>query len=265
MVAVPRFERYVALGDSTTEGLNDPEAGGGFRGWANRIAERLAAAQGSLLYANLGVRGWGAREIRREQLGPAVAMRPDLATVVAGMNDLLRWDFDAAGVAGDIGQMQRALVECGAVVVTFTLPDVSRRMPIRGALSKRTAALNHALREVSAQSGAVLLDLAAYEVAADPRLWSVDRLHANADGHARIADALAYQLALPGADDRWMQPLPSPISDHVLARLAADVQWGRRYVLPWLWGRARGLSAGDHRTAKRPELTRLPTRPRPDP
>jgi hypothetical protein len=184
-------------------------------------------------------------------------MRPDLATVVAGMNDLLRWDFDAARVAGDVGEMQHALVQRGAVVLTFTLPDVSRRMPIRGALSKRTAALNDALRLVSAQSGAVLVDLAAHEVAADPRLWSPDRLHANADGHARTAAALAYHLALPGADDDWMKPLPAPGSESVMARLADDVQWARRYVLPWLWRQARGRSSGELITAKRPELTPL--------
>ncbi|MBS1153447.1 MAG: lysophospholipase [Myxococcaceae bacterium] len=254
MVATSRFERFVALGDSTTEGLDDSDGAGGFRGWANRLAEKLAAAQGSLLYANLGVRGRGAQEIRRDQLEPAVAMRPDLATVVAGMNDLLRWDFDAAGVAGAVGEMQHALVECGAVVVSFTIPDASRRMPIRGGLSKRTAALNEALRRVSAQSGAVLLDLAAHELAADPRLWSVDRLHANSDGHARIADAIAHLLGLPGADDRWMQSLP-PAKEGVIERIAVDVHWARHYVFPWLWRRIRGHSAGDRVGAKRPELT----------
>jgi len=85
-----RFERYVAIGDSTTEGLDDPDGQGGYRGWANRLAERIAAEQGSLLYANLGIRGRTTRQILDEQLAPAVAMRPDLATVVSGTNDLMR-------------------------------------------------------------------------------------------------------------------------------------------------------------------------------
>jgi len=256
MATVRRFERYVAIGDSTTEGLDDPDGVGGFRGWANRLAECLAAAQGSVLYANLGVRGRGAREIRNEQLALAAAMRPDLATVVAGMNDLLRWDFDASRIAAEVGEMQRVLVEGGAVVMTFTLPDVSRRMPIRGALPKRTAALNHELREVSARSGAMLLDLAAFEVSADPRMWSPDRLHLNAAGHARTAHALAYHLAVPGIDDSWMDPLP-PASRSVVSRIADDLHWGRHHVAPWLWRRMRGRSAGDHLTAKRPELRPL--------
>jgi len=91
-----RFERYVAMGDSSTEGLDDPDGAGGYRGWANRLAERVAQAQGGLLYANLGVRGKRSREIREEQLGAALAMKPDLATVFAGSNDILERGFDAA-------------------------------------------------------------------------------------------------------------------------------------------------------------------------
>ena len=73
-----RFERYVAIGDSSTEGLQDPDGAGGYRGWANRLAERVAQAQGGLLYSNLGVRGKRSREIRQElprELPPAM-LRP---------------------------------------------------------------------------------------------------------------------------------------------------------------------------------------------
>ncbi len=147
------FERYVALGDSTTEGLDDPDGAGGYRGWANRLAERIAAHQGSLDYANLGVRGRCARQIKEEQLGPALALRPDLATVVAGMNDLLRGGFDARAIAEDVGDMQRALIDRGCVVLTFTLPDISRRLakgPFARLLSRRTLALDDELRRVVA-------------------------------------------------------------------------------------------------------------------
>jgi lysophospholipase L1-like esterase len=248
---VTRFERYVAIGDSTTEGLDDRHAGGGYRGWADRLAERLAAAQGSVLYANLGVSGHGARAIREGQLEAAVAMRPDLAIIVAGMNDLLRRDFVATEVAADVGEIQRVLVSRGALVVSFTIPDASPRMRLAGALTRRTTALNAALREVSARSGALLLDLAAYEVASDPRLWSRDRLHANSDGHARIADAVAYHLGLT-TDETWKHPLPPDPASRT-ARLAEDLHWARHYVLPWLWRRVRARSG--HAVAKRPVLS----------
>lgn len=254
----PRFERYVALGDSTTEGLDDPDGAGGYRGWADRLAERIATQQGALAYANLGIRGRCARQIKDEQLAPALALRPDLATVVAGMNDLLRGGFEARAVAADVAEMQQALIARGCAVITFTIPDIARRLaisPIARVLSARTQLLNDELRRVSAASGARVLDLAAYPIASDPRMWSRDRLHANAAGHARIAAALADLLALPGSDARWLEPLPAPITAGLRARVAEHVTWSRDYLMPWLWRRVRGKSAGDQRTAKLPALT----------
>src|SRR5208282_6834273 len=104
-----RFKRYVAIGDSSTEGLQDPDGAGGYHGWANRLAERVAQAQGGVLYANLSVRGKRSREICEEQLGPALAMKPDLATVFAGSNDILERDFDAVKLRGELESMMGAL------------------------------------------------------------------------------------------------------------------------------------------------------------
>lgn len=260
VVAPRRFERYVALGDSTTEGLDDPDGAGGYRGWANRLAERLAAHQGSIAYANLGVRGRCAREIHAEQLPAALALAPDLATVVAGMNDLLRRDFDAVATAAELGAMQRALVARGCVVLSFTIPDIAHRLAVIGGariLSRRTRALDEEIRKVSAASGALLLDLAAHPVAADPRLWSADRLHANAEGHRRIALGLAHALGLPGSDLRWLEPLPPAPPRGWRARLVEDWTWGRAYLVPWLLRRARGGAGVTPRGPKQPTLVRL--------
>ena len=132
-----RFERYVAIGDSSTEGLDDPDGEGAYRGWANRLAERIAlaqvaqqAGQGGLLYANLGVRGRTTREIRDQQLARAVAMRPDLVTLFSGTNDVVSRSFDLRSVASDLEEMQGTLTRSGATVLTFTLPDLAPVMPL---------------------------------------------------------------------------------------------------------------------------------------
>lgn len=252
-----RFERYVAIGDSTSEGLDDPDGSGGYRGWANRLAERLAREQGSVLYANLAVRGRTTRAIREEQLARAVAMKPDLATVSAGTNDLLRARFDEDAFAADVEAMHRALVEAGATVLTFTIPDLSPIMPLARMLRNRSARLNDAVRRVCARSGAILCDLAAYPVASDARLWSDDRLHANSAGHARIADALAYYLGLPGTDLSWAEPLPPMPPPTFADVLRAEAAWGRRHLMPWIWRHLHGRSSGDGISAKRPELMAL--------
>jgi len=245
----------VAIGDSSTEGLDDPDGAGGFRGWANRLAERIAATQGSLLYANLAVRGRRTRQILEEQVAPATSMRPDLVTVFSGTNDVVARRFDPEAFGTDMARMQRPLVESGATVLTFTLPDLTPVMPMARWLAPRVRALNESLRRVSAETGAVLVDFAAHPVASDPRLWSEDRLHANAAGHERIAAALAHALGLAGAGDDWMDPLPAVRPRTGRERLVAEIAWGRDYLVPWVWRHLRGRSSGDGLHPKRPILT----------
>jgi lysophospholipase L1-like esterase len=250
-----RFQRYVAIGDSSTEGLDDPDGYGGYRGWSQRLAERLAQAQGGLLYANLAIRGRSTRRIRDEQLGPALAMRPDLATVFSGTNDVVARRFDLASVAADMEHLQRSLVEGGATVLTFTLPDLTPVMPLARSLAPRILAMNDALRSAASRTGTLLLDFAAYPVATDPRLWSEDRIHANALGHERIAAALAHALRLPGADDRWQEPLPAAASLSRAQRWRAELRWTSRHLWPWVTRRLLRPGVGPPRHPKRPELT----------
>lgn len=249
--------RFVAIGDSTVEGLDDPDGRGGYHGWANRLAERLAAEHGSILYANLAVRGRTTRQIREEQLAPAVAMKPDVAAVVAGTNDVLRRAFDAAAFEEDLHFMQRSLVEVGAKVISFTLPDLTPVMPVARFLRARVFALDEAIRRACARSGAILCDLAVHPVASDPRLWSGDRLHANSAGHARIADALARHLDLPGTDDSWSSPIAEPMPRIFAGALRAEMAWLRIHLVPWIWRHLHGRSSGDGISAKRPALTPL--------
>jgi lysophospholipase L1-like esterase len=249
------FERYVAIGDSSTEGLDDPDGRGGYCGWANRLAAHVAGAQPApLLYANLAVRGRSTRRIREEQLERAASLRPDLVTLFCGTNDVVAPRFDADAVARDVEHMQRNLIDGGATVLGFTLPDLSLVLPLARLISGRVRALNDALRMASSLSGAILVDFASHSVGSDPRLWSADRLHANSDGHARIAAALAWALKLPGTDESWAQPLPTPWSRSLLDGFTAEIRWQRDYFLPWAWRHLRGRSSGDGRVAKRPDL-----------
>ncbi len=248
-----RYERYVALGDSTTEGLEDPDGAGGYRGWANRFAEHVARSQGSLHYANLAVRGSCARDVRAHQLAAAVALRPDLATVVAGMNDLLRARFDADEVVGHLGAIIEALTRQGATVLTFTLPDLSNVMPMAKLVRGRLFAFNAGLRARCAANGALLVDLAAHPVGVDRRLWHEDRLHANAVGHERVAMGLAHAAGLPGFEG-WSAPLPVLPPRRLRDALRAELWWSRTYLLPWLAGRPQGGSPNESRGGKRPTL-----------
>ena len=252
------FARYVALGDSSTEGIDDPDGTGGYRGWSQRLAERLhSTTSPGLLYANLAVRGLTTGQVRATQLEAALAMHPDLATVFCGTNDVTAFRFDAARVAADIEHLQRALVSSGATVVTFTLPDLTPLMPLARLIAPRIAALNRALADAAHATGAILVDFAAHPVATDARLWSADRIHANAIGHARIADALAHALNLPDSNDAWSHAFPTPLTSTLADRICAESHWFARHLLPWLVQNLTGRSSAHGRSPKRPQLAPL--------
>lgn len=251
---MPEYLRYVALGDSQTEGLGDGDEISGYRGFADRLAEQLSLSYPGLSYANLAVRGRLAGEVRAEQLAPALALRPDLVTVVAGLNDVLRPSFDAAAVAGHLAAMFAELTASGARVGTVTFPDVGRITPLARPLRPRVLDLNDRIRRAAAQYGVAVLDAYPHLVTVDLRIWSADRLHASPLGHARIAAGLAHALDLPGSDDTWTIPLPGP---GPAITIATELRWLSGFLGPWLWRRARGRSSGDGRVAKRPDLSPL--------
>ncbi|WP_415975773.1 SGNH/GDSL hydrolase family protein [Rhodococcus sp. 077-4] len=247
--------RYVALGDSQTEGLNDGDQETGFRGWADRLAEHMAEGEGGAVYANLAVRGRKAAEVRAEQLPAALALRPTIASVAAGVNDILRPHFDARTVADELGAMFAALRSADAAVITMTFPRLAHPVPGKAVIARRMTELNAEIRRVAEEFGVAVIDLEQHDVASDPRLWSWDRLHLNETGHARLAAAAAYALGLPGATDAWNRPLAPLTRPNPFSRVRADLTWAGMFLAPWLARRVRRRSSGHSRTAKRPQLT----------
>ncbi len=251
------YRRYVALGDSTTEGLEDLYPNGEYRGWADRLAERLAPLDPGFRYANLAVRGKCAHQIRAEQLEPAIALEPDLASVLAGLNDVLRRTVDISSVAGEIEAMASGLREAGAALIIVTLPDPVRVNPLARIAARHVVALNAEIRAIAARHDAFVIDLEAHRVASDPRLWHADRLHANPEGHGRIAAAAAELLGLPGSDHSWAEDFPHAERRRAHEALYAHAVWAHVYFRPWLLRRLRGRSSGDGRMAKRSQLETL--------
>jgi lysophospholipase L1-like esterase len=265
MSSPPIFNRFVALGDSTTEGLDDPYPGHPvgeevFRGWADRLAERLAVDNPSLQYANLAIRGRLSGQILDQQLEPALAMEPDIASVVGGVNDVLRPKFDIDVVAGHLETMCSAFREKATTVLVMTLPDLSSSMRVAKIFSERLTALNQSIRDVAEQTGATLVDMAEELHEYDPRGWSPDRLHANAIGHQYLMWGAAKALGLPDAAaelEELHADTPGVPSVSKPKAFATESAWIWMHLRPWLVRRIKGTSSGDGISAKRPEMRPL--------
>lgn len=244
--------RYVAIGDSTVEGLEDPGPDGVYVGWADRLAQHLRTVHPDLTYANLAVRGMTAREVRTTQLDRALALQPDIAVVVAGVNDVLRPRFDRAALREDLLAMHAALHDSGARVAAFTMPDMAKVAPLAVVLRGRLEALNEIVLEAADLYGTAVADLAAEPLSADPSLWHDDRLHANSEGHRRVALALAESLGIPAGD--WRTPVPEAPTQPLPVVLARELTWVTTHLGPWLWARLRGRPAAEPGVCKRPDL-----------
>jgi len=184
-----------------------------------------------------------------------LAMRPDLATVVAGMNDLIRPSFSAITVARDLEEMFAALRGVGAQVATLTFPDLGKIAPVMTRIAARVPELNELIAAAAARHGVVVLDGWTPAVTTDPRVWSPDRIHATPLGHGLIAAGMAYALGLPGSSSAWMDPLPPLPVRSRREIVAGEVAWAGKFLVPWLGRRVMRRSSGDGRVAKRPTLT----------
>ena len=248
---------FVAIGDSFTEGYGDYYPDGGCRGWADRFAQMLDDREPGLTYANLGIRGKMLHQVISEQVPRVAAMQPDLVSLAAGGNDLLRPKADPLALAAIFEQAVIQLRAAAGQVLLFSGFDPSG-LPMMRLIRDRIMAYNTHIKEIAAQYDCPHVDLWTMSVLADRREWCADRLHLAADGHRRVALFVAETFGLPVTED-WRTPLPpDPAGDTGWLRARRqDAAWAKAHAAPWVQRRLRGVSTGDGLPAKRPELRPL--------
>ncbi|MCD9200038.1 SGNH/GDSL hydrolase family protein [Aeromicrobium wangtongii] len=245
------FHRYVALGDSFTEGVGDPDPTrpNGVRGWADRMAAELAGDD--FTYANLAIRGRKLLQIVAEQLEPAIAMKPDLVTIYAGANDVLRPRVDIDNLMATYDVAIGRLTDAGARVVMFTAYDPGES-PVFGALRGRFAIYNELVREIAERHDAVLVDFWRLRDYRDDRLWDIDRMHMSSAGHQRMAIAVLDTLGI-AHDLKPLEVLERPLLTSKQRR-AANLEWAKSHAGPWVKRRLTGTSSGDGLRPRWPAL-----------
>lgn len=245
------YTSFVAVGDSFTEGMSDGLPDGTYRGWADLLAARLAARTPGFRYANLAVRGKLIAQIADEQSTAAAAMGADLVTLVGGLNDVLRPKCDVDLVCARLEEAVGRLAPSCEQLVLMRSPG--RRGPVLERFRPRMEQLFDFIEELAGRHGALVVDLYGSEALGDPRMWAEDRLHLNAEGHRRVAEAV-WQALGHEAEEDWRRPLPAAVLPGWASRRASDARFAREHLGPWIGRRLTGRSSGDGRPPKRAEL-----------
>ena len=148
------------------------------------------------------------REILDQQLGPAIALKPDLVTLSAGGNDLVFHRSDPDRLAATLDAAVGMLSATGATIVLFTGPDWGDT-PLLGHNRGRVAVFNENIRTIAARHNGVIADLWTLRQLSDPRMWDPDRLHFSPMGHHTIAAMVLESLSVPHSL-RPLEPKPMP-------------------------------------------------------
>lgn len=258
----PPWRSYVAIGDSFTEGLWDPYGDDleDLAGWADRLAatlsrRRVAAGETPLAYANLAIRGRRLHRILDEQLPAALAMSPDLISIVGGGIDVLRLGADPDRLAARLDRAAARARATDADVLLATCMDTRNAGPLLSRTRARMALYSAHIGTIARRHGCFVLDQWGLHALDDPRMWSEDRIHLAPEGHHRLSQAALVGLGLEPDDAAWRAPLPVPDAVGHVQRMRSHGAWLRRDVAPWVGRGIRRVSTGDGRTAKRPDLT----------
>lgn len=250
------FKRYVALGDSFTEGVGDPDPTrpNGLMGWADRVAHHLASQDPEFTYANLAIRGRKLPHIIDEQVEPALALEPDLISIHGGGNDVLRPKVDIDALAARYDRAIERLQSDGAHVVMFTMFDPGPR-GIYGPVRGRFALINEWIREIADTRGATLVDMWRMRRDDLQGFMDTDRMHLNDAGHQFMAMQVLERLGV----DHDLEPLPAWELPEMTKReaLAHNARWTKEFLAPWIHRRLTGRSSGDSVVPKHPTLDRI--------
>ncbi|MFG3163245.1 SGNH/GDSL hydrolase family protein [Streptomyces sp. NPDC048232] len=257
--------RFVALGDSLTEGVGDP-VGHGWRGWAALLATGLA--EQPVLFTNLARSGAQTADVAERQLPAGLALRPDLVSVVVGVNDTLRRTFDLGAVAARLDTVYAACTGRGALLLTACLPDPGKMLGLPDALARplarRQRAVNAVVHALSDRYGAVHLHACEGGWTTDRSMWSVDRLHPGERGHRQLALRFHALLAERGVATG---PAPSPDNEFAAPTRAASLWWLATAGTGWVARRCTdllpqllALAAGELRHHARGTSARLDLR-----
>jgi lysophospholipase L1-like esterase len=180
--------RFVVLGDSAAAGIGDSDKFGNNFGWGYYLAR---AIQSPLIYANLSRPGAQSQEVRDVQLKHALDLKPDLAAVIVGGNDVLRNGFSPQRFHQNLREIVAQLSAQNSTVLLLELHDPNKllKLPktLAGILDRRINMVNAMTRSVAEEFQTKLLQTRQIADIYSKDMWHVDRMHPSKKGHQHLA------------------------------------------------------------------------------
>lgn len=244
--------KYVAIGDSFTEGVGDELLDGSPRGWADIAAQGWADASGEpIQYANLAIRGKLAWPIVDEQLEVALALKPTHLSFNGGGNDMLRPGANAEFIVDAFSHVVKRCADEGVQLIALTGANPTKHLPMGKSIGEKGDAMVASLMRRLEGEDQIIRAFNWH----DPELmrkpyWSPDRLHMNGYGHHRVAARILGSLGYEAPTEWWGPPeeyTPGP----------GGIKYYAGFVGPWIGRRLAGTSSGDNRVAKYPDWVTL--------
>jgi lysophospholipase L1-like esterase len=189
---------WVALGDSTAQGLGAPGPRGGYIGQALRQLRRGTGQHWRVL--NLSVSGALIRDVLTEQI-PQLPAAPDLVTCGAGANDILY-----SAPAKLFGDMRALLGKVPDGTVVLDLPLLAGFWWIVGRMSvPYITRINRVIYEVARERQLPVATISQHFMPPWVGKFSVDSFHPSQDGYRDWTRALL--AAVPAVQPAPQDPL----------------------------------------------------------
>lgn len=192
---IQMWKRFVAIGDSVTEGIGDEVEGIALKSWVNHFVQ---LCENDIEYANFAKRGLVTKEIQSQQLEKALTFNPDLVSLIAGANDVLkgRWNHDA--YKNDMEFMIDTLSKAGADIIIANLPDFTVRLPFasekKQVIKEQLLEANEVIHSLSREYKLHHVDFWNHHLVNDNTLWSKDLIHPNSKGYVKVAELIFSSL-----------------------------------------------------------------------
>ncbi|HDX9630211.1 TPA: SGNH/GDSL hydrolase family protein [Bacillus cereus] len=189
------WKRFVAIGDSFTEGIGDEVEGIALKSWVDHFVQ---LSVNDIEYANFAKRGLVTKEIRSQQLEKALTFKPDLVSLIAGANDVLKGRWNHQAYKNDMECMIDKLSKTEADIIIANLPDFTVRLPFasekKQVIKEQLLEANDVIRSLSREYKIHHVDFWSHPLVNDNTLWSADLIHPNSKGYVKVAELIHSSL-----------------------------------------------------------------------